>query len=139
MEIYILLDESIKPPATFNNCLAPRLSYVGNKVRVNFDGSCSKQDKIRFTHGSTTNIYIVHEIRFWPFRQGDFTLGNALPGAVELVKNAGKSKYKYSGYGIGFDNHITFSMPVGRFDKTVIFFKLIWVLLCILIRRKKIF
>ena len=40
MEIYILLDESIKPPATFNNCLAPRLSYVGNKVRVNFDESC---------------------------------------------------------------------------------------------------
>ena len=84
-------------------------------------------------------IYTLFMKYVFGLRQGDFNLGNALPGAVELVKNADKSKYKYSGCGIGFDNHITFSMPVGRFDKTVIFFKLIWVLLCILIRRKKIF
>ena len=109
-------DESIKPPATSNNSLAPGLSYVGNKIRVKIDRSCLKQDKITFTHGNTTNIYIVYEIRSWPFRRGDFTLGNALFGAVE---NADKSKYKYLGYGIGFDNNATFLMPNGGFGKNV--------------------
>ena len=40
-----LSDESIKPPATSNNNLAPLLNYIGIKTRVKFDGSCLKQDK----------------------------------------------------------------------------------------------
>ena len=32
-----------------------------------------------------------------------FTLGNSLFGAVKLTKNAYPDKYRYSGYGIGFD------------------------------------
>ena len=35
-----LYDEIIKPPNTFNNSLAPALSYVVDKTRVKFDGSC---------------------------------------------------------------------------------------------------
>ena len=34
----------------------------------------------------------------------DFTLGNCLIGSVKLSKNADLDKYKYSGYGIGFDS-----------------------------------
>ena len=33
----------------------------------------------------------------------DFTLGNSLFGPVKLTKNADLDKYKYTGYGIGFD------------------------------------
>ena len=52
------------------------------------------------------NIYIVYEINLWSFRRDDdFTLGNNLFDAVKLTKNADKDKYKYSGYGIGFNNH----------------------------------
>ena len=40
-----LSDESIKPPATSNNNLAPSLNYIGIKTRVKFDASCLKQDK----------------------------------------------------------------------------------------------
>ena len=32
-------------------------------------------------------------------------LVNCLFGAVSLTKNADIDKYKYSGYGIGFDRH----------------------------------
>ena len=41
-----LSDEIIKSPATYNNSLAPALSYIGKKVKVKFDGSCLKQDKL---------------------------------------------------------------------------------------------
>ena len=47
------------------NSLAPVLSYIGNKTRVKFDGICLKQDKIRFTHWKTVNIYFVYEINLW--------------------------------------------------------------------------
>ena len=36
-------------------------------------------------------------------------------GAVKLTKNADFDKYKYSGYGIGFDRRGTFSFPTGGF------------------------
>ena len=54
-----LSDETIKPPATSGNSLTPALSYFGTKTRVNFRGSCLKQDKITFNHGKIVNIYIV--------------------------------------------------------------------------------
>ena len=37
-----LSDESIYTPSTSDNSLTPVLSYVGNKIRVKFDGSCIK-------------------------------------------------------------------------------------------------
>ena len=34
----------------------------------------------------------------------DFTLSNCLFGSVKRTKNIGLDKYKYTGYGIGFDS-----------------------------------
>ena len=42
-------NESIKPPATTDNSLSPRLSYYGTKIRVQFIASCLKQPKFTFT------------------------------------------------------------------------------------------
>ena len=46
----------------------------------------------------------------WQFKQsGNFTLKHSLFGAVKLTKYVDPNKYKYSGYGIEFDeNVITF-------------------------------
>ena len=42
--------ESIKPPTTSDNSLAPSLDYYGNKIRVKFPRSCFKQsNKILYT------------------------------------------------------------------------------------------
>ena len=41
-------------------------------------------------------------------------------GAVKLTKNKDIDKYKYSGYGIGFDSGGTFSFPSGIFGENVI-------------------
>ena len=43
-------------------------------------------------------------------------------GAVNLTKNADIDKYKYSGYGIGFHRHGSFSFPGTGLDKNVITF-----------------
>ena len=51
-----------------------------------------------------------------------FTLVNCLFGAVSLTKNADIDKYKYSGYGIGFDRGGSFSFPGVGFGSNVIIF-----------------
>ena len=57
-----LSNENIKPPTTSDNSLNPKLNYCGNKIRVQFTGSCLKQPKFTFTHKKVVNIYIVYEL-----------------------------------------------------------------------------
>ena len=54
----------------------------------------------------------------------DFTLGNHLFGSVKLTKNADLDKYKYPGYGIGFDSHSEF-LQMEAMKKTSLFLELI--------------
>ena len=49
-------------PTTNDYSLNPQLSYLGTKTRLEFIGSCLKQDKITFNHGKVVNIYIVYEL-----------------------------------------------------------------------------
>ena len=52
----------------------------------------------------------------------DHLLGNSLFGAVKLMKNADIDKYKYSGYGTGFDMEGTFRFSAIGFGRNVIIF-----------------
>ena len=52
----------------------------------------------------------------------NITLENCLFGAVKLTKNTDISKYKYYGYGIGFDGKEAFSRLSGEFGNNVIIF-----------------
>ena len=52
----------------------------------------------------------------------DFTLNNCLFGSVKLTKNADPDKYKYSGYGIGFDSCSELLFIDGGMRKNVIIF-----------------
>ena len=114
--------ESIKPPTTSNNSLNPRLSYNDTKIKVQFTGSCLKQPKFTFTHKKVVNIYIVYELGASSSHNSDPTIKNCLFGAVTLTKNADIEKYKYSGYGIGFDRRSSFSFTGGGFGKNVLIF-----------------
>ena len=115
--------ESIKPPTTSDNSLAPSLDYYGNKIRVKFARSCLKQsNKILYTHEKIVNIYIVYELGASTSHISDPTIKNCLFGAVTLTKNADIEKYKYSGYGIGFDRRSSFSFPSGGFGQNVLIF-----------------
>ena len=52
----------------------------------------------------------------------DFTLNNCLFGSVKLTKNADPEKYKYSGYGIGFDSRSEFLFTDGSMGNNAIIF-----------------
>ena len=70
---------------------------------VKFNGSCLiKQNKYTFNR-KIVNIYIVYDL---DSNSNDFdpTLQNFLFGVVKLTKNSDIDKYKYSGYGTGFDS-----------------------------------
>ena len=57
-----LSDERINSNTESNHSITPELSYYGGKTRVEFNESCSKQDKVAYSHGTIVNMYIVHEI-----------------------------------------------------------------------------
>ena len=68
------------------------------------------------------NICIVYEISKSYSISDNPTLENWLFGAVSLTKSPDIDKYKYSGYGIGFNRHGFFSYPSGRTSRNVIIF-----------------
>ena len=120
-----LSDENIAAPTTSDHNLNPQLSYLGTKTRVKFDGSCLKQDKATFNHEKVVNIYIVYEITEiidHSVNDNRPTIENALSGAVSLTKNADIDKYKYFGYGNGFDSRSNLSFSGGGFGQNVIIF-----------------
>ena len=82
-----LSHEIIKPTSTSNNRLAPSLDYSINKTKVKFNGSCLKQNKITYTHGTIVNIYIVHKLSL-NFNNFDFALENCFFETVKLTKNS---------------------------------------------------
>ena len=98
-----LSNESIRPPTTSDNSPNPELNYYGTKTRVKFTKSCLKKSSHILTHKNIVNIDIVYELAASSSDFSNPTLKNCLFGAVTLTKNADIEKYKYSGYGIGFD------------------------------------
>ena len=117
-----LSDESIKPPTTSDNSLNLELNYYGTKTRVKFTGSCLKQSSQILTHKKFLNIYIVYELVASSSHTSDPTIKNCLFGAVTLIKNADIEKYKYSGYGNGFDRRSSVSFLSGGFGQNVLIF-----------------
>ena len=61
-------------------------------------------------------------MKYFHISCSDDYLEHCFFGAVTLTKNTNIDKYRYSGYGIGFDRKLSFSFPVGRFGKNVIIF-----------------
>ena len=57
-----LSDKRINSNTASNYSITPELSHYGTKAGVTFSGSCLKQDKATYNHGTIVNIYIVYEI-----------------------------------------------------------------------------
>ena len=112
-----LSGETIKPPATSDNSLTPELSYYDTKTRVKFTGSCLKQTTLSYTHKNALSIYIVYEFGASSSHSNDPMLENCLFGAVKFTKTPDIDKYRYSGYGIGFDRNQVFHFQAVDFVK----------------------
>ena len=80
-----------------------------------------------FNLEKVVNIYAVYEIinvtNISKHNSNDNypTLENALFRGVNLTKNADIDKYKYSGYGIGFDRRSSLSFANDGLGRNVIF------------------
>ena len=76
-----------------------------------------KQDKVTYTHGKVVNIYIVNELnKNDKTSSNDPILENCFFGGVSMAKHGNIDRYKYSGYGIGFDR--SYSYPSGGLEET---------------------
>ena len=98
-----LSDEKIDSITAPNYSIFPELSHYGTKARVKISGSCLKQDKASYNHGTIVKICVVYEISKNCNISSYATLENCLFRTVSLTKNDGIDQYKYSGYGIVFD------------------------------------
>ena len=121
MAIQRTIRRSIKPPATSDYKHNTKVNYYGTKTRLEFRGSCLKQDKSTFNHGKIINIQIVYEIDKI-YIKTDPTLVNCLFGAVNITKNADIDKNKYSGYEIGFHRTGIYLLPDGSFCRNEVIF-----------------
>ena len=117
-----LSEERINSIKTSNHSITPNLSFYGTQTRVEFNGSCLKEDKVTFNHGKVVKIYIAYEISKIINISDYLTLRNCLFGAVTLTKNVDINKYKYCGHGIRFDRHGSFSFPGTGLGRNVIIF-----------------
>ena len=115
-----LSDKIIKPPHT---TLAPAPWFKNDGKRYFlFRGDCLKEDEAKSKYYKIINIYTVYDLQSNLNYNPDFTLENCLFGGVKITKNTDVDKYKYSGYGIGFDGKGVFTHPTGSFGNNAIIF-----------------
>ena len=76
-----------------NHSITPNLDYYG--TRVEFNGSCLKQDSVTFNQIKVVNIYIVYEASKSLHISDYPILENCLSGTVSLTKNADIDSYGY--------------------------------------------
>ena len=82
------------------------------RTSVKFNGNYFAQNKFLHPNNNNNviNIYIVYKLDgINNTRNTDYTIQNALFGAVRITENVDISKNKYEGYGISFDEGGTFS------------------------------
>ena len=94
-------------------------------MNLKFEGNYFVQNKvIHPNNNKVVNIYIVYRLDpISNFRSTDYTIQNALFGAVKITENAtDSSKNKYEGYGICFDEGGSFSIGNITNGKNVIIF-----------------
>ena len=79
-----LLNEKNQPPYIANKDLSPKLEWMNNsRIKLEFKGSCLKQDKASFTPKNVVNLYIAYELNIWSLDlNAEFTLNDCLFGAV---------------------------------------------------------
>ena len=100
----------------------PKLEVVEDYY-VHLSGNHFQQNKEDMSNNTAVNIYCVYKLdSISSSRDDTFTVQNALFGAVQVIKNADTSKYKYRGYGICFDEGGSFSKGNISNGKNVLIF-----------------
>ena len=93
---------------------------INGQLYVSFNGNYFQQDLITIPN-NVINIYVVYKLD--PISSTintDYTIQNALFGAMKITKNTDSSKNNYKGYGLCFDEGGEFGHTVkqGNFNRT---------------------
>ena len=115
-----MLEESIENITKSDGNFSP--IFVDHHVlpNMNFNGHCLIKNNISIPE-KAINLPISCTLGLQLRNLNtDFTLGNCLFGSVKLTENADLDKYKYTGYGIGFDSRSEFLFTDGSYGKNVI-------------------
>ena len=115
-----LSKESIENITTSDSNFASTIINYYPTPYIKFNGNCLKNNNDSSL--DAVNLYVCYELDQWSRDlDTDFTLDSSLFGSIKLTKNANPDKYKYSGYGIGFDFRSEFLLPDRSYRKNVIF------------------
>ena len=101
---------SLKTGIANNSGAYPKASGE-TRMSVIFSGNYVKGNKVIYPVKSVINIHIVYKLdTIKSTRNTDFTIQNALLGAIKIAEDPSDTDhYKYSGYGIAFDESSDFS------------------------------
>ena len=91
------------------------------RIRIKFDKDPLAVEQNNYLT-KIVNVYIVYRLDAWARNPtNNFKFENSLFGTTNIVKNSGKEKYVYSGYGITFDSAGSWSFE-NDFARNVIIF-----------------
>ena len=128
--IFIYSDDSSMKGIEDTKTKLPELKNDG-RTHVYLQGNHFQQNNVIIPNNNNViNIYVVYKLDpTSSIRNTDYTIQNALFGAMKITKNTNSSKNNYTGYGLCFDEGGEFGHTVrqGNFDRTtnaknVIFF-----------------
>ena len=117
-----LSEENIKNITTSDSNFASALINYYPLSDIKFNEHCLINNNNDPSLGGV-NLYICYMLDRWSRDSDtDFTLGNCLFGSINLTMNVDPDKYKYRGYGIGFDSPSQFPFTDRSMGKSVIIF-----------------
>ena len=100
--------------------VAPDIKNINGQLYVSFNGNYFEQDPITIPN-SVINIHVVYKLDpISSTRNTDYTIQNALVGAMKITKITDSSKNNYKVYGLRFDEGSEFGHTVkqGNFNRT---------------------
>ena len=119
-DIYDSLNKNVLNPVQNTKNVSPTIKNINVQLHVFFNVNYFEQDPITIPN-NVISIYVIYKLDpISSTRNTDYTIQNALFGAMKINKNTDSSKNNYTGYGLWFDEGGEFGHTVkqGNFDRT---------------------
>ena len=121
-DIYNNSNKNVLNSVQKTKTVLPDIKNINAQLYVSFNGNYFQQDPITIPN-NVINIYCVYQLDpISSTRNTDYTIQNALFGAMKITENTDSSKNNYKGYGLCFDEGGTFSKGNINNRKNVIIF-----------------
>ena len=119
-DIYDSSNKNVLDSVQNTKNVSPDIKNIKGQLYVSFNGNYFEQDPITIPN-NVINIYVVYKLdSISSTRKTNYTIQNALFGAMKITKNTYFSKNNYTEYGLCFDKGGEFGHTVkqGTFNRT---------------------